>query len=115
MKIMDDPSLDSLLNRLRDRREAALPGTFEQNVWREIRLRKSSSLEVEGSFWSRALDLILRPQTVAVSLAVALALGVGLGGRGTEPHTAQTHAALDLQVFGSASPSLPSTLLSARL
>ncbi|MHA3772432.1 hypothetical protein ACXR0O_12935 [Verrucomicrobiota bacterium sgz303538] len=112
---MDDSLLDSLLNRLRNRRGAALPGAFEQNVWREIRLRKSAPPEAECSFWSRALDLILRPQTVAVSLAVALALGVGLGSRGTEAHTVQPHAALDLQVFSSASPSLPSTLLSSRL
>jgi hypothetical protein len=48
---------------------------------------------------------------VFAALSLALVVGVGLGTASAESRDTQTRRALDLQVFGSSSPSLPATLI----
>ena len=48
----------------------------------------------------------------SAALALALVMGVGLGTTAlADSRNTQTRLALDLQVFGSSSPSLPATLM----
>ena len=108
---MNDSSLDDLLRQSASRSEAALPGTFQQNVRREIRQRK----ETEPRFAGSLFDLVLRPQVLFASLVLAVALGIGFGARSEDPTIAETRRALELEVFSASAPALPSTLLADRL
>ena len=109
---MDEKSLDQLLRRRGDAvRSSSLPSNFQQNVRREIRQR--SAKETSGGFFG--WQWLLRPQFVAAMLAVAMLVGVGLGSRQPDRLAMTTKQALHLDVFGSAPPTLPSTVLSARL
>ena len=105
---MDHSSLDRTLQQRREIASPELPGSFSQNVWREIRQRKAAQEPaVAVSFW----HWLLRPQMVALALTVAVAVGVGVGSKRFVSSTMQTHQALDLQVFGDSASALPSTLL----
>lgn len=110
---MDEALLDQLLQQGREKRSAGLPGAFSQNVWREIRLRRSQSEETAGriELWG----WLLRPQMVVAALALAITVGISVGRQQYMSSAAQTHAALDLQVFGESSAALPSTLLASTL
>jgi hypothetical protein len=113
--VMDDPTLDKLLDAYRERPRGSLPGSFQQNVWREIRRRKADDEARAAAPWAWLLELVLRPQMVLAVLAFALVLGTAIGVQRPVREAAMTRAALDLQVFGGASPSLPSTLLASNL
>lgn len=112
---MDEPSLDHLLQRYRQRPRPSLPSNFQQHVWREIRQRKAATAEPRFSLLSWFADALLQPQTVLASATLAIALGIGIGTQELHSRTVSTSQALDLQVFSDTSPGLPSTLLSAKL
>ena len=106
---MDHSSLDRLLQERREKAASALPGSFSQNVWREIRQRKATREPSvnPASFWL----WLLRPQAVLAALALAITVGIGVGSRSPVSSAARAHQALDLQVFGGEAAALPSTLL----
>ncbi len=110
---MDEKSLDQLLRQRGDAVHSSLPPNFQQNVWRQIRLRReaSGSAFPVDSLW----QWLLRPQLVAAGLAVALFVGIGLGSRQPDRLALNTRHALNLDVFGAAAPTLPSTMLASNL
>ena len=111
---MDEKSLDQLLRRRGDAvRSSSLPSNFQQNVRREIRQR--SATETSGFAASYGWQWLLRPQFVAATLALAMVVGVGVGSRQPERLAMTTKQALHLDVFGATPPTLPSTVLSAKL
>ena len=109
---MDDRNLDHLLAQ---RREVPLPAVttnFQQGVWREVRRRKAETDARQATWFGWLLEPIFRPAMAFAGLALALVIGVGLGTTAlADSRQAHTRLALDLQVFGSASPSLPATLI----
>lgn len=109
---MDDRNLDELLARRRESPLPPLKSTFRQDVWREIRRRKAEAGEHNGAWFGWLLEPLFKPAMAFAALAVALVMGVGLGTTAlAESRNMQTRLALDLQVFGSSSPSLPATLM----
>ena len=111
---MDEQSLDQLLRHRGDAiRSSFLPSNFQQNVRREIRQRSATETSAFGTFpgW----QWLLRPQFVAAMLALAMLVGVGLGSRQPDRLAMTTKQALHLDVFGATPPTLPSTVLSAKL
>ena len=109
---MDDQNLDQLLAQRREELLPSLPATFQQGVWREIRRRKAESREHHGAWFAWLLEPLFKPALAFAALAFALVLGVGLGTTASaNTRNTQTRLALDLQVFGSSSPSLPATLM----
>ena len=109
---MDDQNLDHLLSQRREVPLPSLKATFQQGVWREIRRRKAGAGALEGSWLGWLLEPLLKPAMAFAALALALVMGVGLGTTAiADSRNAQTRLALDLQVFGSSSPSLPATLM----
>jgi hypothetical protein len=105
---MDDRQLDHLLAQRREAPLPALAPTFQQGVWREIRRRKADE---PVTWFGWLLEPLCRPAMAYAGLALALALGVVLGPVSVDSRNMQTRRALDLQVFGSSSPSLPATLM----
>lgn len=110
---MDEKSLDNLLQARRESLGSSVPANFQQNVLREIRLRRSSDAPEPGllSIW----QWFFRPQFVAALLALAMVVGVGLGSRQNDRVALNTNHALNLDVFGAMPPTLPSTLLASNL
>ena len=109
---MDDRNLDHLLAKRREAPLPSLPATFQQDVWREIRQRKAEAGERRGAWFDWLLEPLFKPAMAFAALSLALVLGVGLGSTASaDSRNAQTRLALDLQVFGSSSPSLPATLM----
>ena len=109
---MDDRNLDLLLAQRREVPLPSLPTTFQQGVWREIRRRKAEFAERQATWFGWLLEPIFRPAMAFAGLALALVIGVGLGTTAlADSRKAHTRLALDLQVFGSAAPSLPATLI----
>ena len=106
---MDDRNLTHLLAQLRAAPLPQLPGSFRQDVWRTIRQRRSQNTE---SWFAWFIEPLLRPAMAASALALAILVGASLGTLAIETRGAQTRQALGLQVFSSASPTLPATLLS---
>jgi negative regulator of sigma E activity len=106
---MNQSSLDRLLQQRWKQAEGTLPGSFSQNVWREIRQRKADEepSTIAVSFW----HWLLQPPAVAAALVLAVTVGVGVGSRPPISSAARAHQALDLQVFGGQASALPSTLL----
>jgi hypothetical protein len=111
---MDEKSLDQILRQRGDAiRSSSLPPNFQQNVRREIRRR--CAMETYGFGTFSGWQWLLRPQFVSAVLAVAMLVGVGLGSRQPERVALSTKQALNLDVFGATPPTLPSTVLSAKL
>lgn len=109
---MDDQNLDQLLAQRREEPLPSLPATFQQGVWREIRQRKAEAGERPGAWFGWLLEPLFKPAMAFAALALALVMGVSLGTTAlADSRNAQTRLALDLQVFGSSSPSLPATLM----
>lgn len=108
---MDDRDLDHLLLLRGKAPLPALPAMFRRDVWREIRRRKAEAGARQGTWFGWLLEPLFRPAMVFTALAMAMVLGVGLGTTSAESRNTQTRVALDLQVFGSSSPALPSTLM----
>jgi hypothetical protein len=111
---MNDQDLDHLLAQ---RREAPLPSlsaNFQHGVWREIRQRNAKIAGRQATWFGWLLEPMFRPGMALAALALALVLGVGLGATALgDSRKTQTRHALNLEVFGSASPSMPSTLIGA--
>ena len=111
---MDEKSLDQLLRHRGDSvRSSSLPATFQQNVRREIRQRRETKTSEVGAFFG--WQWLLRPQFVTAMLAVAMLVGIGVGSRQPDRVAVTTKQALNLDVFGATPPTLPSTVLSAKL
>ncbi len=109
---MDDRNLDHLLAQRRDAPLTAVPANFQQDVWREIRQRKTASGELRGAWFGWLLEPLFKPAMAFAAMALALVMGVGLGTTAVaDSRNMQTRLALDLQVFGSSAPSLPATLM----
>lgn len=109
---MDDQNLDHLLAQRRDAPLPAVPASFQQDVWREIRQRKAEARRHHVAWFGWLLEPLFRPAMAFAALALALVMGVGLGTTArADSRNAQTRLALNLQVFGSSSPSLPATLM----
>jgi hypothetical protein len=108
---MDDRNLDPLLNERRDAPLPSLPPNFQDTVWREIRRRKAEIGECEQSWFGWLFLPLFRPGMALSGLALAVFLGVGLGMVSSDSRHSQARLALDLEVFGSSSPALPSTLM----
>jgi hypothetical protein len=109
---MDDRNLDHLLALHRELPLPALAPNFQQGVWREIRRRKAEGAERQASWFSWWFEPLFRPAMAFSALALALVLGVGLGATAlADSRNMHTRVALDLEVFGSSSPALPSTLM----
>ena len=111
---MDESELDELLRLHRETRRPAVPANLSQNVWREIRRRQALAAE-SGRWLEWLLEPFLRPVMLAPALVLALMLGAGVGALTAYAQPSPARAALDLEVFSAASPSLPSTLLHASL
>lgn len=110
---MTETTLEELLRQRRRAGEASLPSSFQQNVWREIRIGGASE---GGEFGILSmLQWLLRPQYVTGLLAVALLVGIGVGSRRDNRTASTTTQALNLDVFGATAPTLPSTLLDSNL
>ncbi|MEO6739923.1 MAG: hypothetical protein ABIP20_06705 [Chthoniobacteraceae bacterium] len=110
---MDDQDLDELLSQRRDSVPPPIPPIFQQGVWREIRRRKSEARKQPAAWLAWLLEPLLEPAGAFAALAFALLVGGGLGGAAMGSTSRRTHLASDLQVFGSAAPALPATLLGA--
>ncbi len=109
---MDDQNLDHLLSQRRDTPLPEIAGNFQQGVWREIRQRKAEDAAREATWFGWLLAPLFQPRMAVAGLALALVIGVSLGSTGVlASRETRVRNALDLQVFGSASPSLPSTLI----
>ena len=109
---MDDQNLDHLLAQRREVPLPSLTANFQQDVWREIRRRKSEAAERQATGFGWLLEPNFRPAMAFAGLALAVIIGVALGTTAlADSRKAHTRLALDLQVFGSASPSLPATLI----
>jgi len=97
-------NLDDALARLASQSPApALPENFESNVWRSIRQRRGSG--ARESLVDSLLNLLFRPAGFASAVVVTLAVAVSIGSLDAP------RGALDLGVFSSRAPSLPSTLM----
>ena len=105
---MDDHALTPLLAQLRATPLPAVPGSLQQDVWREIRQRRA---EKPVSWWASLFEPLLRPAPAFAALAVAVLVGVSGGSMAMNFRSAHTRHALGLEVFSSAAPALPATLL----
>ena len=109
---MDDRNLDHLLAQRRNAPLPAVPANFQQAVWREIRQRKAEDGRHHASWFGWLFAPLFNPGMTVTGLVLALVIGVCLGSTGVlASRETRVRNALDLQVFGSASPSLPSTLI----
>ena len=117
---MDNDPLDHLLGRLARAPIPPTPPGLEDRVRRQIRQRRA--VPDGGRWWQTFRNPgweTLRPAFAA--LAVAVVVGVVMG-RGTADAFAdprglsagQTGRSLGLEVFSSAPPAMPSTLLNRR-
>lgn len=95
---MKPHELDPLLAELGARPLPGLPGSFRQDVWREIRRRQPEC----GPSWTERIEqwlaALLQPQPVLASLALAVFIGVSSavwirGETGTK-------TGMDMEVFG---------------
>lgn len=106
---MNRNDLNEALKRLSENRIPTPPANMSQNVWREIRARRSLQPAREG-FFEGCVNALLRPRwalsaaTMAVGISVAFSVLEGA-------NAANAHTSLDLNVFSATAPTLPSTLL----
>ena len=108
---MNHENLDQLLAQRREAPLPRLPSSFQQDVWRAIRQRKAAQAESWHAWAGRLLEPLLHPAMLVCALSIALVLGVGVGTVASDRRATQTRYALNLEVFGSASPGLPATLM----
>lgn len=109
---MNEQNLDQLLALRQERPLPTLPGSFQQDIWREIRHRKLEAIGHRSSWFSWFLEPLLQPATTFATLSFAVLLGIGMGTSAlAESRNTQARFALNLQVFSSTSSALPATLL----
>lgn len=109
---MEEKQLDTLLKQLQERAMPTLSSNTSQNVWREIRIRQS-----QQKTWSDFLpQFLFSPRILSAGLAIAFVVGISSAILLTElSQSNEVRSALNLQVFLSAPPNLPSTLLDQSL
>ncbi len=107
---MNDFELDDLLAGLAGRKAPDLPGSFGDDVLREIRLRKTSASE-SPPWLVGLLQSWLHPRCFALAIAAAVILGAVMPLAFTRSDTSMAIASLDLNVFSSSSLNTPSGLL----
>jgi hypothetical protein len=102
--------LDKLLKEYASRPIPPPPGDLEDDVWREIRLRRERP--VPNSFFDWLAACVWRAHVASASAIVAVVLGVGLAWIDPNASAAQpvSHA-LNLNVFSEHSPTLRLTIL----
>lgn len=111
---MHDQDLTELLRLRREKTPPVLPGSFQQDVLREIR-RRAAAQGAGGPGWLNwLLEPFRQPLYAGASLAFAIILGAAFGGYAMADESRLASRALDLQVFTSRSSALPSTLLQAK-
>lgn len=112
---MNEKRLDEVLNEYRAQCAPPLPGSFAQDVFREVRLR---STQPKIGWLADLISTGLRPTTLAASFLLALAVGATLPvlARDSNPDSNPELAitSLNLNVFSSTSAEIPSGLLSRR-
>lgn len=108
---MTKPHLDNLLAQLARQKVPDLPGAFAGDVLREIRLRRDSATK-KGSWIADLLNNLLRPPVYFAAVTAALVIGLAAPLAMARSDTEQTIAGLDLNVFSSVAPNVPSGLLS---
>jgi len=107
---MKDADLDRLLKSYAENSAPSLPGNFQQNVLREIRIRAQKPHGVAG--WISEICLLLfRPGILAASLTIAVTIGLAAPALVTPDPHALVASALDLDVFSASTTHLPSGLL----
>jgi hypothetical protein len=102
--------LDKLLKQYASRPTPPPPGNLEDDVWREIRLRRNTP--VPESLFDRLAACVWRAHVAAASVIAAVVLGVGFAWLDLKANAAQpiSHA-LNLYVFSEHSPTLRLTSL----
>ena len=111
---MDDLNLDKLLTRYAEAPVPALPGSFQQDVLREIRLRKGDSRQSDG-WLSEIYTLFFRPGFLAASFSLAVAVGLAFPAMMRPAAPMQTASSLGLDVFSHSMVELaPGDLASAQ-
>lgn len=107
---MNNSKLDDLLAGLAERKVPDLPGSFSQNVFREIRLHESRT--DESQLWlARLLQFWLQPKTFALAVTAAVIFGAVVPITFKTDSTSLAVTGLDLNVFSSSAPNAPSGLL----
>jgi hypothetical protein len=107
---MNDRNFDELLREYASSPVPSLPGSFIQDVLREIRLRKSSSRHDEG-WLSEVYALFFRPELLAATFSIAVAVGLAYPAMMSSPNPAIARSSLGLDVFSHSTNHLPSELL----
>jgi hypothetical protein len=109
---MTDSELAELVAKKSQRALPSLPANFQQNVWRNVRVRTAE--EATKPWASLLLDWCVRPSFVGAALTVAIIIGGTLGGVALPRRGSEVHASADFVHFSSHAPSMPATLLDAR-
>ena len=107
---MNNSKLDGLLAGLAERKVPDLPGSFSQDVLREIRLRDSRADELQP-WLTRLLQSWLQPKTFALAVTAAVIFGAAVPITLKPDSTSLAVTSLDLNVFSSSAPNAPSGLL----
>ena len=102
--------LDKLLKEYASRPTSPPPGNLEDDVWREIRLRRERP--VRDSFFDWLAACVWRAHVASASVIAAVVLGAGFAWLDPNASAAQpvSHA-LNLHVFSEHSPTLRLTSL----
>jgi hypothetical protein len=103
--------LDKLLKQYTSRPTPPPPGNLEDDVWREIRLRRNTPVPESLFDWLAAC--VWRAHVASASVIAAVVLGAGFAWLDLNPSAAQpVFHALSLHVFSEHSPTLRLTSLS---
>jgi len=108
---MNEQKLDALLVDLARQRIPDLPGSFAQDILREIRLRQDH-MEEKESWFGTLLHTWPLPRVFAVSMTAAVMVGLVLPLAVMDNDDAMAVNSLDLNIFSNSAPNLPSGLLS---
>ena len=102
---MNNRDLDELLRSYANKPVPTPPSNLEDAVWREIRLRRETSVREPLFDWLAAY--VWRGHSAAVSVLAAVALGAGVAGFAQNASTERPISrALNLQVFSEQPPTL---------
>ena len=107
---MDDRNLIELLRSYADAPIPALPGSFPQDVLREIRLRNDAR---KSDWLSEIYALFFRPGVLAASLSLAVLVGFGLPTMMSPTNPGLTASSLGLGVFSHSMSELPSGMVAS--
>lgn len=98
---MNKYHLDELLENYAKKSAPPLPGSFSQNVLREIRLRKAAQQESPG-WLSEIYSWVFHPRLLTASLSLAIIVAVLIPSIIPSPSSSQAAHGLGLDVFSSA-------------